>query len=249
MLSDLVAQVSDPYERKARLWPALLALVPLFVAVAAMYGTRASVFSSAVALGIACGGLYLLAQITRDRGKKLEERLFNEWGGKPTTQLLRHRDPTIEAVTKSRYHAFLGRKLGQSLPTAAQESADPDAADDAYQSAVRWLLSQTRDRERFRILFEENIGYGFRRNALGLKALAVFVTVVCVLLVIGKYGVLTPQGWTTESLSKLPDEAWASLAVSLVVGGVWVFFVTKQAVKAAAFAYAEALLRACDVLE
>jgi hypothetical protein len=248
-LADLVAKVTDPYERQARLWPALLALLPLFVTVGAIYGPRASVFANAMTLVIACGGLYVLAQISRDRGKALEEKLFAEWGGKPTTQLLRHRDPTIEAATKSRYHAFLSRKLGSAFPEANQESHNPKAADDVYQSGVRWLLNHTRDPDRFQLLLKENISYGFRRNALGLKPLALFVAVACILFVLAKYGVVTAKGWSVESLSKFPDEAWVSAVVSLMTAGVWIFFLTKRAVKTTAFTYAETLLRACDVLD
>lgn len=248
-LADLVTKVADPYERQARLWPALLALLPLFVTVGATYGPRASVLANAMTMVIACGGLYVLAQISRDRGKVLEEKLFAEWGGKPTTQLLRHRDATIEAATKSRYHAFLSRKLGSAFPDAIQESHDPKAADDVYQSGVRWLLNHTRDPERFRLLFKENIGYGFRRNALGLKALTLSVAFACVFFVLVKYGVVTASGWSAESFSKLSDEASVSAVVSLMLAGMWIFFVTRGAVRTAAFTYAETLLRACDVLE
>ena len=38
LLDDLVAKVADPYERQARLYPALLALLPLFVVVMLLYG-------------------------------------------------------------------------------------------------------------------------------------------------------------------------------------------------------------------
>ena len=71
----------------------------------------------------------------------------------------------------------------------------------------------------------------------------------CVLFVLVKYDVLTASGWSNASFSKLPDEAWLSLVVSVVAVAVWITFFTKQAVRAAAFTYAETLLRACDVLE
>lgn len=244
-----VASITDPYERQARLWPALLALLPLFITVGTIYGPRVSTLANAVTLIIACGGLYLLAQMSRDRGKALEARLFAAWGGKPTTQLLRHRNPTIEATTKSRYHTFLSRKLAQAFPDPKQEADDPKAADDTYQSGVRWLLNQTTDHDRFLLLFKENISYGFRRNALGLKPLALFVAVACAVFVLAKYGVATTAGWNNASLSMLPDEAWLSVIVSLVAVGVWTAFFTRQAVKTAAFTYAETLLRACDILE
>lgn len=244
-----VASITDPYERQARLFPALLALLPLFFTVSSIYGPSVSALTNVVTVIIACGGLYLLSQVSRDRGKALEARLFAQWGGKPSTQLLQHRDPSIEAATKSRYHAFLSRKLAQALPDPSHEASDPKAADDVYQSGVRWLLNHTTDHERFQLLFKENISYGFRRNALGLKPLGLIIAIACVVFVLWNYSVVTASGWSGAPLSKLPDEAWLSLVVSLIAVGVWVTFVTKQAVRIAAFTYAETLLRACDVIE
>lgn len=244
-----VASITDPYERQARLFPALLALLPLFIAVGSIFGPRLSAFTNLVTVVIACGGLYLLAQVSRDRGKALEGKLFAAWGGKPSTQLLRHRDPSIETATKARYHSFLSRKLGQALPDSGQEANDPKAADDVYQSCVRWLLNHTTDHERFQLLFKENISYGFRRNALGLKPIALLIAMACIVFVLVKYDVVGALGWSNASLANLADEAWLSLVVSLVAVGVWMTFFTKQAVKVAAFTYAETLLRACDVLE
>jgi hypothetical protein len=71
---------------------------------------------------------------------------------------------------------FLASRIeGLSMPDRDQESTDPAAADQAYSSASRWLLTQTRDTKKFYILFQENMSYGFRRNLLGLKGLAVAI--------------------------------------------------------------------------
>jgi hypothetical protein len=95
ILNDLVAKVIDPYERQARLYPALLALLPLLAMIMLLYSPKASALTSILTLAVSCGGLYLMTNLCREFGKRLEEKLFREWGGKPTTQLLRHRDHTI----------------------------------------------------------------------------------------------------------------------------------------------------------
>jgi hypothetical protein len=169
-VDDVVAKVTDPYERKARLYPALLALSPLLVMVALLYGAEASALKGAVTIAVSCGGLYLMTNWCRECGKRLEDRLHRRWGGKPSTQLLRHSDSTIEAPTKKRYHAFLAGKTNEAFPDAQQERDNPGQADGIYQSGVRWLLNHTRpdDNKKFELLFKENISYGFRRNALGI---------------------------------------------------------------------------------
>jgi len=101
-LDDIVSKVADPYERPARLYPALLALLPLLALIMLVYGPKAAALTGAVTVAVSCGGLYLTTNLCRDLGKRLEEKLYRAWGGKPTTQLLRHRDATIEVVTKRR---------------------------------------------------------------------------------------------------------------------------------------------------
>src|SRR5271163_4898840 len=142
-LDDIVAKVTDPYDRQARLYPALLCLLPLMALVALLYAPNVSALTGVVTLAVSCGGLFLTTNICREMGKRLEGRLYREWGGKPTTQLLRHRDDTIDSVTKRCYHAFLAARINAAFPDTEQEKSDPAKADETYQSGARWLLGHT----------------------------------------------------------------------------------------------------------
>ena len=202
-------------------------------------------------VAVSCGGFYLTTNLSRELGRRLEPKLFLQWGGKPTTQLLRHRDKTIEAVTKHRYHSFLADKIHVTFPDKEQEASNPDGADEIYQSGVRWLLNHSRpeDGKQFGLIFNENVAYGFRRNALGMKPIGLAVSFGSLLCVLLSEGVLlrSIHPWIDSSaLAKLPDLAIASLAVSLLMVLAWLLFLTKTSVRTAAFTYAETLLRACD---
>ena len=250
-LDDLVAKVADPYERPARLYPALLALLPLLALVMLYYGPKTTALTGAVTVAVSCGGLYLTTNLCREFGKRLEERLYREWGGKPTTQLLRHRDKTIEAVTKRRYHSFLAAKIKEPFPDKDQEANNPEAADEVYQSGVRWLLNHTRpdDGKRFDLIFKENVAYGFRRNALGMKPVGLIVSLGSLLWVLAAEGVLFSPSHRfidLNALSPMPEPATASLIVSAVMVVAWMLVFTKASARTAAFTYAETLLRACD---
>lgn len=252
-LDDLVAKVTDPYERPARLYPALLALLPLLTLVMLLYGPKATALTGAVTVAVSCGGLYLTTNLCRELGKRLEEKLFLKWGGKPTTQMLRHRDSTIETPTKARYHSFLGGKINVTFPDKEQEAKNPQAADEIYQSGVRWLLNHTRpeDGKKFDLLFRENVAYGFRRNALGVKSIGLIVSIASLLWVLATEGVLFSPGHRfidLTALSRMTEPATASLIVSAVMVVVWTLFFTKASARTAAFTYAETLLRACDSL-
>ena len=252
-LDDLVAKVTDPYERSARLYPALLALLPLLTLVMLLYGPKATALTGAMTVAVSCGGLYLTTNLCRELGKRLEEKLYLKWGGKPTTQLLRHRDMTIEAVTKQRYHAFLAGKINVAFPDKGQEASNPAAADEVYQSGVRWLLNHTRpeDNKKFDLLFKENVAYGFRRNALGVKSIGLIVSIASLFWVLATEGVLFSPGHRLidlTALSRMPEPATASLFVSAGMVVAWMLFFTKSSARTAAFTYAETLLRACDSL-
>jgi len=245
---DLLEKITSPYERKARLYPALLALVPILALAIGMYGIAFEVEAGLIGLLSTFGIFYLVASVVRELGGRLESSLFDEWGGKPTTQILRHRDKKIDPVTKMRYHAFLAKHLAINFPSEADEKADPIAADDTYQSGIKWLLDRTRDTKIFNLLFQENIAFGFRRNCLGLKPFAIVIAVTAFIWPLIATGVVTWQGIDFGVLKGLPRSVWGSLTVSLLMLAVWIFFLTKRTAKTAAFGYAEMLLRACDVL-
>jgi uncharacterized membrane protein YuzA (DUF378 family) len=252
-LDDIVAKVTDPYDRQARLYPALLCVLPMIALVTLLYGPNASALTRVVSIAVSCGGLFLMTNICREMGKRVEAKLYREWGGKPTTRLLRHRDDIIDSVTKRRYHAFLGAKLNFAFPDAEFERIDPAKADEAYQSGARWLLDHTRPDEgkKFDLLFRDNITYGFRRNALGTKPIGIIIAVGCLLWVLARDHVLFGRGgaimdWT--ALNQLSAAAVASLAVSGVMLLIWVFFFTKTSLRTSAFSFAETLLRTCDTL-
>lgn len=250
-MNDLLAKLTDPYERNARLWPALLALFPAIVLAVALYGTKVSALTNSVMLAISCGGLYLMTNVCRELGKRLEPKLFEAWGGKPTTQLLRHRDTTIEGATKCRYHAFLSGKINNPFPDRNQEEANSNAVDELYQSGVRWLLNHTRDTKGFGLLFKENVSYGFRRNGLGVKPIGLVIAIVSLFWVLIGHGVITtPANYfiNLSALMMMPEAAVTSLLASAFMIVIWVLFFTRDSVRTVAFTYAETLLRACDVL-
>ena len=253
ILDDIVAKVTDPYDRQARLYPALLCLLPLLAVITLLYAPNVSAFTGVVTLAVSCGGLFLMTNICREMGKRLEERLFREWGGKPTTQLLRHCNDLIDSVTKRRYHAFLAAKINTAFPDAELEKADPAKADEAYQSGARWLLDHTRPDagRQFDLLFRDNITYGFRRNALGVRPLAIVVAIGCLFWTLAKEHVLPgAEGKVFEwsALAHLSPAGIVSLTVSSLMLLVWVFFFTKTSLRTSAFTFAQTLLRTCDVL-
>lgn len=172
----------DKYTMKARVFPGAIALAPA-LALALVYVSWDSFSMSDAFVALASVAfLVLLADIARRSGKRIERRLLESWGGMPSTHLLRYRDGTLDHQTKRRYLKFLAEKIGEDVPTPEDEANNPNACDGFYSRCCLWLRENTRDRECFGILLEENMNYGFRRNLLGLKNTALAVTTLVVLI-------------------------------------------------------------------
>jgi len=230
----------DRYSLLARQRPALLMLFPAAVAVLVIFPSLQTWWSALVTLLGACGVALALGEFAQGRGKLLEPGLFAAWGGMPSIALLRRRDTSIDDATKARYRTCLEAQVkGLRFPSEADEQRDPSSADDAYASACNWLRSQTRDTKKFALLFRQNIGYGFRRNLLGLRPYGISVATVSL-------AVMVVAAWIGEDM-KTPA-LLVGAAVNIAVLAFWLFAVTAGWVRIAAEAYARELLAACDGL-
>lgn len=238
---ELFKSIFNPYERNARLFPAVIVLVPVLVAVYAMFPDTVNYFSATIGSVFFLAFCFLLGKLSRNIGKRKEEELIKKWDGLPTTRFLRHRDKSIDIHTKGRYHNFLEKHVPNlGIPTADVELADSINADIVYKSAAKWLLNKTRDTSKYNLLFRENISYGFARNFWALKywGLLLNVTVLIVTIVFAYYSYnLDP--------TLIPGVLWISIAIDLAVIIIFILF-TEKAVHSKAKAYARTLLEVCD---
>jgi hypothetical protein len=222
----------DIYIVTARVRPLLAAAAPALALLAASVSSPTAWLRASGGVG---GVLGLIAvALVRDRGREIQTRLWADWGGSPTVALLRFAGQDRDVV--ERLHARVEGATGLTLPVEVEEATDPSAADARYAEAVDALRSMTRDRSRFRILFNENIDYGFRRNALGLRpvaigiALAAIVTAVILLFVSG------------GSLPSRTIRFAPVAAISIALLGWWWLVVSPGWVRLAADRYARQLL-------
>lgn len=231
----------SPYELTARLRPALLTVLPGFILAAVWLPEVWTMLGGLSTLLGVCGVTYLLAQLARHRGKKLEAR-FVEVGPELTKTLLRHADEQIDPLTKRRYHTLLTVQHGLEIPSPDEEAADVHAADLRYGACVTYLREATRDERKFKLLLQENTAYGFRRNLLALKPIAVPLLIVA--LVVNAAAIAFHWG-------SLSTKTTTAMVVELALVGalaMWIFVVTREFLAAASLAYGRRLLAACDQL-
>ena len=245
--------LTNPYDRKARIAPVVLCAVPLFAPILFFVPEFGQNQRIAIALFLYCGGAFFLVQVGRDRGKKLEPTLYKKWCGKPSVAMLRHLDGRINSQTKSRYRNFLQRAVPElTLASREEERSNPEEADRGYESANSWLLANTRDKERFNLLFTANINYGFRRNMWALKSWAISLDVCALLVSLVWIGI--DCSWkcdfpTTFHTIQATPLMWVSLIIICIHSLFFALIIRPNWVKVSAEGYAKQLLEACDSFE
>lgn len=232
-----LSKITDPYERKARLYPALICLFPIMASISLSYPKVYTTLSGLVALAVSVGMLQLISHLARDRGKGLEQKLFETWGGMPSVAILRYRDTTIPKPAKIKYHTALANKSKIAAPAEADEIENPIKADDIYTSWSDFLRGKTRDTKKYSLVFKENINYGFRRNLLGIKWF-------CILSAIASLVIVLAPSISSQTLSEQQIAAAVFLIMYILV---FFFVVSADWVRMVAIAYSKNLIEAINV--
>ena len=230
------------YTLRARVYPGLLALSPVLVSGILLFPEAYTGLSALGSLLIAMGALYLVSHVVRRVGKSREPVLWKGWGGKPTSVKLRWRtvQPTdVRDLNRSRVTRLAS---DVRLASRVQEQADPTAADRSYDAAVAVLREATRDRNRYPLVFAENVSYGFRRNSWAVRPLGVLTSSVATGALIDRWVRAGDAG------PSHPAIFWTVLALDILFLAFWLFGATRRWVKEAADAYTEALFSAAAVV-
>jgi putative Mn2+ efflux pump MntP len=229
----------DEYTRNARLKPAFVTIIPLALLGIGL-GVKISVIATAIITPLVSLGLTtLVAEFTRDFGKKKEPELYRAWGGKPTTLKLRHTNPSLNTHTRARFHSKLQQLLAKEIPSAHDELENPEVADAIYETAGDLLREKTRDTQRYRLLFEELMSYGFRRNLWALKPIALTLSFLCTAI---STGVLI-----FESYNSVHDWIlFGTTALNWLLLICWLSIINPEWVRQSADEYANRLLSALD---
>ena len=226
----------DTYSLKARVYPALIVLLPVLV-LSLFYITDFKVYYHYATAIISVGFLsFVLAQLGRDQGEKKENQLFERMGGKPTNQILRHTNNHLDKITKARYHKWLSENIPEvRIPSLAEEQLNPSKTDEIFESCTKFLISRTRNTEKFNLLFIENINYGFRRNLWAMKTWGLTILIASILA----HTVIVTDVFSNIGFKTTNDIC--PYLIFLILGLFWFFEVTSNWVKLTAIAYAKRL--------
>lgn len=233
------SKTPDEYTRRARLGPAVLTGLPaLALSGAAAFSPQDTLRLSGIVLGVIT---IVVCGLVRDRGRELQPTLWQRWGGSPTVRRLRWRDSTNPAATQ-RLHDRINAVVDHRLPDAAAEQANPNDAYARYEEAVASLRTLTREKDRFRLVFEENMECGFRRNALALRRIA--ISIASLVLLVSMALLVFGDGNLASRFVR-----WGTTGgISLIMLGYWWRIVSEEWCKLSGELYADRLLEAVDLL-
>ena len=206
----------DEYGLKARVLPALLIGAPALTLLF-FWGTL-PLAGTLPGLGF-IGGVTLAVQLLLHRGRTTEQRLIEAWGGLPTTLRLRSTSGG-SATLRARRRADVERISGVTLPTARRERDHPDEATEEIVHAVQLCIDRVREGAvGSRLLLNENIAYGFRRNLRAARPLGIAIAA----LALGASTVLAvSNGETGLGISAIVINVATLLAWSIVINDKWV---------------------------
>lgn len=230
----MVDNLLDSYTLKARYAPALITFLPSIIFISLFvyklgFSTEiiiGSTFLSGVSLPL------LLSEICRVQGKKLENKNYNKWSGKPTTILLRKYDDHFDKVTQKKIYNFIYNDFEIDLIS--------DNSDQNISNAVNRIISYLRDNKKDKLLQAHNTEYGFSRNLAGsnflfsVQALVLFIITFSYYLLNGSYVTIDPISYNVI----IPLIFLLMLLLSIILGICYY----PSMVKNNAFRYAETLL-------
>ncbi len=228
----------DPYERKARLTPGLLAFAPIAFAIATLGFKKFPAVAIAVGVLSAAGGGYALSVIVGNFGRRAQTRLWSTWGGAPTTRLLRNRDTTVSAVQKDVWRKPIEVVTGVALLSATAEAKDPTLADDTIRAAVDQMRLLGQD-ARFPLVKTENIQYGYERNLYGFRWIGRAISIACIAVL-----VLTVLTTMPSSHAFSHGALISGAAIDAILLLAWVLVPSSSRTKEAGERYAQQLFQA-----
>lgn len=172
----------DKYNRTARIYPAIICSVPIFILNYFLLNFYAADFFASVEGVKWVGGItlsvaltFLLAQAGRFIGKELFEKIhFKDELYIPTTEFLLHADTTYSPEHKCKVHAKVLSDFGIKIRSFEEENKDIVAARRIIVESVSMIRGKVKNGH---LLFQHNIEYGFVRNLIGGSLLALYISI------------------------------------------------------------------------
>lgn len=168
--------IFDAYDWRARVTPAFLVSLPIFLSLFTCFNWPAPVLGK-----ILDGSIWLMILLgltipVRNAGNSLEKKLWESWGGPPSTLIMRWSHNKIGKELKKQYHEAVRNYLNLPMPSETDELRDKDEADKSISQAFKRVRAILREKDPKGLWAIDNAHYGLHRNLLGSRKLWVTLT-------------------------------------------------------------------------
>lgn len=226
----------------SRLCPVCIILLPLFI-VGSPYLINYKSLIQFLLIGLVLHGfVFFFAVEDSNFGKRIERKLWINWGWTPISKLLNYNNNLLDTETKDKYHLILLK----CLPTSKKidfKTGSIYEIDSIYRWWCMYLIKRIPHDNSNILLNNENIKYGFKRHLWGYKTLSINLIIV---LIIGN--ILFYSVYKSLDLANFPFKFYITELLLIVLLFFWVFFVNLDWVKKSAIAYSRELLKISNTL-
>lgn len=172
----------DSYEMKARFAPALVLSFPVMVSLWSCYQTEYTSLSKVMEGILSIVIIYVLSVIVRSLGKRTEPKLWESWGGAPSTLIIIGKDTRVGEELKALYLQAVREKLNLPVPSKEEEKTDPNKAAKLIDQAFQRIKGVIRQKDKEGLWSIANADYGFARNLYGSRVLWLLISLVTVII-------------------------------------------------------------------
>lgn len=171
----LTLNIFDSYERYARLYPAILSVMPFIIACFSI----TPIMSGPIGTKILANSLFVtslfifFSNIVRGLGKRIEPKIWEQWGGPPSTRFLRKEDTTIASEIKDKFYQKILKETSIDLVN--------NLTDERIRQAFAFVREKLRRKDKQGLWIKSNKEYGFARNLMGSRVYLVISSLVALI--------------------------------------------------------------------
>lgn len=222
------------YNIRSRISVAIVLLTPLLVQSYILLPEIRNLSTTLIITMVSYAFSGLIILFSRRKSGKILKKCFPN--GLPAQQYLMPNNNHLNNYIKERYYNFFKKNIADF--TLSQNEEEMEKQTD---SAVKWLISQTRDSTKFPLIAEENMNLGFAYNLLGIKSAGVSISLS--LFLINSIAIIAYYKLDINIDPILIIYCQISNVLCLIM---WIFFINESLVISCSKKYAYALLSACD---
>lgn len=225
------------FNLRARIGASAILLSPMLIHLFILFPELREISSTILTICISFSASSLLIFLMQGNGNAILKKIYPQM--LPAQRMLLPSDSTMNTYTKKRCYKLFSMYIEGFL-----EVGDESEINAQIDSAISWLISNTRDTTKFPVVAEENINLSYSYNLRALKYCGIILNSILLLIDVASF-VPDLQKYYPP-VDKVEIILCVALALLFMV--IWIFFITYEMVRKKAERYARTLLSACDIL-